>query len=246
MKIIAANWKLHKNPSETREYFKELLANPQTMSASKKGRQLVFFPSTPCLEATAQVLVNTSIWWGAQNCYTEAKGAFTGETSAQVVKDLGGQIILVGHSERRSLFKETDEFLAKKVHFVQGLGLTPLFCIGETLGEREAEQTFEIIDRQMREGLKHANVGKSLVVAYEPVWAIGTGKVATSVQVASAHAQVFKTLKSLGFSEQTCILYGGSVKQDNSKELISIPHVDGFLIGGASLDVKSYLSIADA
>lgn len=246
MKIIAANWKLHKNPKETREYFKELLDSPQTMTATKKGRQLVFFPSAPCLEAASELLAKTSIWWGAQNCYIESKGAFTGEISAQVVKDLGGQTILIGHSERRSIFKETDEFLAKKVHFVHSLGLTPMLCIGETLGEREAEQTFEIIDRQLIEGLKHADKSKSLMIAYEPVWAIGTGKVATSAQVASAHEYIFKKLSSLGFSEKTAILYGGSVKSDNAKELVTISHVDGFLIGGASLDVKSYLSIADS
>lgn len=239
MKIFAANWKLHKNPKETRDFFAEFTKQVSI----ENGREIVFFPSAICLEATSQVLASTKIKWGAQNSYFEAKGAFTGETSAQTVKDLGGSYILLGHSERRAIFSETDELIAKKVSFVQGLGLTAMLCIGETLAQREAGQTLAVLEEQLRVGLAKADKSKALVIAYEPVWAIGTGKIATSEQIAEAHAGVHTMIQKLGFSISTPILYGGSVKPENSKELLAIPHVDGFLVGGASLEVASFKAI---
>lgn len=242
MKIFAANWKLHKNPKETRDFFTEFLkqVSPAT------DREIVFFPSTICLEATSQILSSSKIKWGAQNCYFEAKGAFTGETSAQTVKDLGGQYVLIGHSERRAIFSENDELIAKKVSFVQSLGLTAMLCIGETLAQREAGDTLKVLEHQLQIGLSKADKTKALVVAYEPVWAIGTGKIATSVQVAEAHLAVFQNLQKLGFQATTPILYGGSVKPENSKELLAIAHVDGFLVGGASLEVASFKAICQS
>jgi triosephosphate isomerase len=239
MKIFAANWKLHKNPQETRQFFSEFL--PQV--SSSKEREIVFFPSSPCLEAASQSLASSTIKWGAQNCYCELKGAFTGETSAQTVKDLGGQYVLIGHSERRALFQENDELVAKKVNLVQSLNLVPLVCIGESLSEREAGKTLHVLKTQLKQGLSQADPIKKILIAYEPVWAIGTGKIATSAQVAEAHAAIFQTLQELGFPIATAILYGGSVKPENSKELLSIPHVDGFLVGGASLDAASFAKI---
>lgn len=236
-KIFAANWKLFKSPQETRDYFKSLLE----VISSATG-ELVFFPSTICLEATSTSLKNSSVKWGAQNCYMQVEGAFTGETSAKVTKDLGASYMLIGHSERRSLFAETDAMVADKVALAQSLEMTPMLCIGETLEQREGKQTFRVLETQLHLGLSKADKSKPLVVAYEPVWAIGTGKVATPEQVAETHTDVFNILKELGF-ETAPILYGGSVKPDNAAGLIQQSHVSGFLVGGASLQVESFQKI---
>ncbi|MCE3010652.1 MAG: triose-phosphate isomerase [Proteobacteria bacterium] len=241
MKIIAANWKLHKTPQEAREFCDQLLTQIPKLKAKN---QLMIFPSALCLEAVAEKLKVTSVQFGLQNVHFEGQGAFTGENSATASLSVGAQVALVGHSERRALFHEKDEVLAKKVKFLQEQGLTPVFCIGETLAERESQRTIEVLEYQLREGLKLAFPQKSLVVAYEPVWAIGTGKVASLEQVEEAHQEVNRILKELGFNSATPILYGGSVKPDNASLLASIPHVHGFLIGGASLHVESYLAIA--
>lgn len=237
-KIFAANWKLFKSPKETREFFNQF----KEVSGKATG-ELVFFPSAISLEAASASLAGSTIKWGAQNCYFQAQGAFTGENSAQVVKDLGGSYILVGHSERRKIFGEGDSLIAEKVAFTQGLGLVPMLCIGETLEEREAAHTYRVLEIQLELGLAKADKSKPLVIAYEPVWAIGTGKVASPEQVAETHSDVFSILQKLGF-EQSPILYGGSVKPDNAAGLIKQPHVDGFLVGGASLEVKSFIEIA--
>lgn len=241
-KIFAANWKLHKTPKESRDFFSEFTSKQQLLAHSL----ILFFPPATSLEATSESLMHTQIEFGAQNCCMEAKGAFTGEVSAQVVKDLGGKWILLGHSERRKIFAEDDEMISKKILLVQSLALAPMLCIGETLQEREAGQTFSVIQSQLQKGLAHADRQKFLAVAYEPVWAIGTGKVATIEQVKEAHAQVRSELTRMGFSTETPILYGGSVKPDNAKELIRVPNVNGFLVGGASLEVSSFLEICRA
>lgn len=241
-KIFAANWKLHKNPKETREFFSEWKQKYQTRAES----EVFFFPPATNLEAASQSLEGSSIKWGAQNCYADVKGAFTGEISAQVVKDLGGHSVLLGHSERRSLFSETDEVISKKLQLVQKLGLIPVFCIGETLPEREAGRTLQILKNQLEKGLSLADKTQALIIAYEPVWAIGTGRVASTDQVREAHAEIHSLVQKLGFPGQTPLLYGGSVKAENAKELISVPHVDGFLVGGASLEVASFLKICEA
>lgn len=240
-KIFAANWKLFKSPFETRDFFKSFLEH-----SGELKNEVVFFPSAISFEAAANSLQRSpSIKWGAQNCYSQATGAFTGENSVAMVKELGGSYVLVGHSERRQIFNESDELIAEKVQLVQSQGLIPMLCIGETLQERESNQTNQILQAQLRKNLVKAEKNKPLVVAYEPVWAIGTGKVATPEQVAETHAAIFEILKELGF-EKSQILYGGSVKPDNAEGLIKIPHVDGFLVGGASLDVKSFWQIIKA
>lgn len=241
-KIFAANWKLHKNPKETRAFFEEW--NKQFKAGTSS--EVIFFPPATNLEAAADSVKGTTIQWGSQNCYSDVKGAFTGEISAQVVKDLGGRYILIGHSERRSVFGEGDELIAKKVKLVQDLGLVPMLCIGETLPERESGKTLSVLKSQLEKGLSLADRGKDLVVAYEPVWAIGTGKVATADQVREAHQAVQQMVLELGFSASLPLLYGGSVKPDNAKELIAISHVHGFLVGGASLEVPSFLAICGA
>lgn len=236
-KIFAANWKLFKTPAETRAFFKAFKE-----VSSKATGQLVFFPSAISLEAALETVQGSNINIGAQNCYSQMQGAFTGENSAQVVKELGGKYILIGHSERRQIFGESDALIADKVAAVQNLGLTPMLCIGETLQEREATHTFRVLETQLLLGLSKADKTKPIVIAYEPVWAIGTGKVATPEQVAETHTDVQNILTKMGFSAP--ILYGGSVKPDNAETLIKQPHVSGFLVGGASLEVDSFIKIA--
>lgn len=234
-KLFAANWKLNKGPKETQNFFKKFLS----ILPIEKQQQAIFFVPATNLETTARSLEGTKIRFGSQNCYSQLNGAFTGEISAQVVKDMGAQFILLGHSERRQIFKETDEFIAAKGKLVQSLGLIPMLCIGETLEEREAGKTEEICEAQLLSFMNHIDITKEWVVAYEPVWAIGTGKVASLVQVAEAHTHIRKILKSQAIP----ILYGGSVKPDNARDLLAIPEVGGFLVGGASLEPDTFKKI---
>jgi triosephosphate isomerase len=236
-RIFAANWKLFKTPNQTRDFLNQFLPE-----ASNIDGEVVIFPQASSWEAASNLLKNNKISWGAQNTYFEAQGAFTGENSAQVLRELGGKYVLVGHSERRKIFCENDELLAKKVNHVLSLGLVPMLCIGETLEERERNKTNEVNERQLKSALQGVNSSAPLVVAYEPVWAIGTGKVATPEQAEEAHQFIKKVLKNLGFTD-TPVLYGGSVKPDNAQELLSRPGIDGFLVGGASLEPKSFLAI---
>ena len=246
MKIFAANWKLFKTPNETRDFFTQFLESSSKILNANSDTEILFFPPAINLEAAAQSTKGFRIQLGAQNCYSEAEGAFTGEISAQAVKSVGGGWILLGHSERRKLFFETDEVIAKKFALVQKLGLKPMLCIGETLEERESGKTLAVLQKQLELGLSQANRTQFFAVAYEPVWAIGTGKVASLEQVKEAHAQVRTELSKKEFSDKTPILYGGSVKPDNAKALIQIDHVNGFLVGGASLEPKSFLEICQA
>jgi triosephosphate isomerase len=236
-KIFAANWKLFKTPQQSRDFFKTF-----THDASSIQNDIIFFPSAPSWEAAGESLKNSKVSWGAQNVYCEGQGAFTGENSAVVLKELGGSYALIGHSERRQIFGEPDTLLAKKMAYVLSLGLTPILCVGETLQERQSGQTDAVTLRQLKDGLASTPVGSKLIIAYEPVWAIGTGQVATPEQAQEAHTQIKKALKELGFSEAP-VLYGGSVKPDNAKVLLSRPGIDGFLVGGASLEIKSFLDI---
>lgn len=245
--ILAANWKLNKSPSETRQFF-------QTFLAACKGQlfyqqfgkqiQVVFFPPTISLEATSQALNETLIKFGGQNIYSESQGAFTGENSAKMIKELNGDYALIGHSERRQYFHEANADLNKKIIHALSLKLIPMYCVGETLEEREAGKTDAVLLAQLTEGLRNVSLdqGKALVVAYEPVWAIGTGKIATADQIKETHAFIQKTLTQLGLTS-TPILYGGSVKASNAYELIKIPNVSGFLVGGASLEAPSFLEL---
>lgn len=239
-KIFAANWKLFKTPNEAREFFIAFKDYAKHVTG-----EVVFFPSAVACEAVSTSLAGTSWKWGSQNCFTQGQGAFTGENSAQMVKDMGGSYVLIGHSERRKIFAETDAQIAEKVAYTQSLGLTPMLCIGETLDERESTHTFRVLETQLLLGLSKADPSKPVVIAYEPVWAIGTGKVATPEQVAETHKDVYMILEKMGFA-QSPILYGGSVKPDNAKGLIQQPHVNGFLVGGASLEAKSFSEIASS
>lgn len=239
MAIVAANWKLNKTPDESRAFIKELLTH------NISDPQVVIFPPTTSLDAVSQELKSGSVTFGPQNCYFEASGAFTGEVSPKVVKDLGATWALLGHSERRTLFGETDPLIRKKVAGVQKYGLRPMLCVGETLDERESGKTNVVLERQLKVALESSGVSE-FAVAYEPVWAIGTGRVAEAAQVQEAHAFIFNVLLDLQLPKTTPILYGGSVKGDNAVSLARLPHVSGFLVGGASLDVPSFLQIVQA
>ncbi len=237
-KIVAANWKMHKTPDETKDFIQNFLKEiPQ-----KNQKNIFLFPTTICLSTAHEALKNSNIILGAQNIYPEKEGAFTGETSPFAVKQLGCQSVLIGHSERRTLFGETNEFLAKKIKCAQENKLIPLYCIGETLAQRKSNQTFEVLKKQLQEGLSLFN-SQHLILAYEPVWAIGTGEVACPDQAQEAHLFIRNELKSITGQSHYKILYGGSVKPENAKELINKPDIDGFLVGGASLKVDSFTRI---
>lgn len=252
--IIAANWKMHKSPREAVDFFEEFvpLVNSENLRRNISGqhaREIIFFIPAIGLYASAPLLRGTGIGWGAQNIFYEAKGAFTGENSPEVVKEIGATHTLVGHSERRSIFHESDSDTAKKVRSLQAVGLTPILCVGESLSERESGRVSEVIVRQLRAGLSLANLKASIVIAYEPIWAIGSGQVPSLEQINEAHGLLRAALKSIGdqaFAERTAILYGGSVKPVNSVDIGSQSEVDGFLVGGASLEVAPFLSLCQS
>jgi triosephosphate isomerase (TIM) len=184
----------------------------------------------------------------AQDLYWEREGAFTGEVSAEMVKEAGAEYAIVGHSERRRLFGETDAIVNRKAMAAQGAGITPIVCIGETLEERERDETLAVLDRQIKDGLEQMSAEQvaEIVVAYEPVWAIGTGRTATAAQAGEAHAHIRKRVRQwfgADAAERCHIIYGGSVKPDNIRELIAETDVDGALVGGASLDVRGFADI---
>lgn len=241
-KIFAANWKLNKTPEQAREFIIQFKNEAFKHDSFFTNREVILFPSAFALEAVSTLCAGTKIGYGPQNICAEKSGAFTGENSAEVAHSMKAQYALVGHSERREIFKETDELLNKKNHLIESLKMTSVFCVGESQKQREAFQTLPVVFAQLDEGLKGLFVGARIMIAYEPVWAIGTGQVATLAQVAEVHAAVFDKLTARGFTNFQ-ILYGGSVKPDNAGELLKVPHVDGFLIGGASLDVSSFMKI---
>ncbi|MGZ3692067.1 MAG: triose-phosphate isomerase [Pseudobdellovibrio sp.] len=241
-KIFAANWKLNKTPEEARQFLIQFKNEAFKRENFFQKNEIMIFPSAFSIEAVSSLCAKSAIGFGPQNIYSEKSGAFTGENSAEVAKQLNCGIALVGHSERREIFKEADELLNKKMLLLQQLQIQAVFCIGETLAQREAGQTLEVCFSQIDKGLNGTDKNARLIVAYEPVWAIGTGKVATPEQVAEVHLKLHGYLSAKGFTDIQ-LLYGGSVKPENSKQLLSIPHVDGFLIGGASLQVDSFLKI---
>ncbi|WP_305040991.1 triose-phosphate isomerase [Geoalkalibacter sp.] len=243
--LIAGNWKLHKTIPEALELVEALKQN----LADITDVEVVVAPVFTALVPVAKVLEGSSIVLAAQNCYFENNGAFTGEVSPALLKDAGCSHVILGHSERRQLFGETDELINRKVKAVLAEGLTPIFCIGETLEERENDEMMDVLKRQVTVGLKGLSESQMLnvVVAYEPVWAIGTGKTATGEQAQVAHAFVRGLLAGLfgtPLAEQVRILYGGSVKPDNVDGLMAQMDIDGTLVGGASLKAGDFIRIA--
>jgi len=245
--LVAANWKLQKLPAEAASMAEELTP----LIAEVSGVEMVICPTYTSLHATAAALAGSPVAVGGQNCYKEEKGAFTGEISPQMLLDAGCQWVIIGHSERRKIFGEQDELLNEKAKYALACGLKVMFCIGETLEEREGGAMDNVLRTQVTEGLNglDANTLANLAIAYEPVWAIGTGVVATPDQAEEAHAFVRKLIEEtfgVDVAEAMRIQYGGSVKPDNAAELIAKPNVDGFLVGGASLEAGSFSEIIKA
>ena len=233
---------MFKTAAETRVFVKGF----RPLVASVKDREIVLCAPYTALWALTEELKGSAIGSGSQNAHWEEKGAFTGEISVGMLKEIGVRFAVVGHSERRLYFGETDATVNKRMLAVLAGGLTPITCIGETLQEREANQTFKVLERQIKEGLKGLTSPASIVIAYEPVWAIGTGKTATPAQAEEAHAFIRKEYAKLygdAAASAVRILYGGSVKPDNMATLMKEPDIDGGLVGGASLDVDSFAKI---
>ena len=243
--FIAGNWKMFKTVRQTVAFVNDLRAAVKDVV----GVQIVVAPPFTAVHAAAEALRDSNVGVSAQDLYWEKEGAFTGEVSAEMIKEAGAHYVLIGHSERRRLFGETDMMVNRKVTAAMAVALTPIMCIGETLEERERNETMAVLDRQLKGGLEGV-AGERLpavVIAYEPVWAIGTGRNATSAQAGEAHAHIRTRLRQWfgGDAAERCrVIYGGSVKPDNIRELIGEPDVDGALVGGASLDIKSFVDLA--
>ena len=243
--IIAANWKMNKTVTESLAFLSELDIRLKQWELNPRWEQIeiVIFP--PLISLYPMKGRSSLVSLGSQNIYFEENGAFTGEISAPMVKDLV-KYSLIGHSERREIFRETDDEINRKIKIILGSGLIPLLCVGETLNERESGNTFKKISAQLDEdlkGLSSADMEK-IVIAYEPVWAIGTGKTASPDQAQEVHAFIKEEIDRLaGERSERMILYGGSVKPDNSRELLSKEYIRGALIGGASLNVESFFAI---
>ena len=239
--LIAGNWKMHLGPGAAQTFLEELLRQPLPDNV-----EVMVCPPYPSVAVASMVLAGSSVGLGAQNVHWETNGAFTGEVSAPMLLELGAKAAIVGHSERRALFADTDDTVSRRAHTAQQHGLSVIYCLGETLEEREAEATYEVLARQ---AAPLADLDpRQLVVAYEPVWAIGTGRTATPQQAQEAHAFLRNELRAAhgDAGEEIRILYGGSVKPANALDLVSQPDVDGGLIGGASLDVASFSAIIRA
>ena len=244
--FIAGNWKMFKTPSETTDYinsFKSLLSPELEVD-------ITLAPPFTALEAAVGAASGTPIAIAAQNVFWETEGAFTGEVSALMLKSMNVSQVIIGHSERRQLFGETDETVNRRLHAALAAGLLPIFCVGETLDERESGQTFQVLARQIQNGL--ANIDplriEGMTVAYEPVWAIGTGRTATPAIAQEAHAFIRQLLASIYNKEVANlvrVLYGGSVKPENAAELMNQPDIDGALVGGASLKPDVFIRIVN-
>lgn len=242
--LLAGNWKMYKTIPEALELVNGLKKNLNGVS----DRDVLICPQFTALYPVSQAIKDSNISLGAQNMYWEQKGAFTGEVSPDMLLSAGCKFVIVGHSERRQFFGETDETVNKKMHAAFKAGLIPVVCIGETLAEREGNVTFKIIEKQMKDGLAGLTPeqAKKVVIAYEPVWAIGTGKTASPAQAEEVHSfirNLFSKLYGEDASQSIRILYGGSVKPDNISELMKQPNIDGGLVGGASLEIESFTKI---
>ena len=242
--LIAGNFKMFKTVAETVSYINEL----RSLAKDVRNVDVVIAPPFTAIAAAAEAVKGSSIGVSGQDVHWEREGAFTGEVSAGMLREAGARFTIIGHSERRTLFGETDGTVNKKVRAALTAALVPIVCIGETLDQRDRNETMAVLDRQIKEGLDGVT-GEQLsgmVLAYEPVWAIGTGRNATPAQAGEAHHHIRQRLKQwfgLDASERCRVLYGGSVKPENIATLIAEPDVDGALVGGASLDPKSFFAI---
>jgi len=246
-KIVAGNWKMNKNLSETGV----LLSDLKTILKKSSKGQVIVAPASINLHQSVELLKSTEIKVAAQNMHQSVSGAYTGEVSSDMLKDIGVQIVILGHSERRAYFGETDVLLAEKVTTALDKEMTVIFCFGEELQDRKKENHFSVVADQLKNGIFHIGEKqwKNIILAYEPVWAIGTGETASPEQAQEMHAFIRKTIAdaySQEVADEVSILYGGSVKPNNAPEIFAKPDVDGGLIGGASLDAKSFAAIVEA
>ena len=241
-RFCVANWKMNFNSSDTKSF----LENWEKKDLNNKEVKTIFCPSFTELNSTAELLHNSDSELGAQNVYYESNGAYTGEISCRMLKDLGCNWVIIGHSERRAIFGETDEMVCHKLDKLTSENMYPIVCIGETKDERENGKTEEVLSRQLLVAFENQK-GKNIehtVIAYEPVWAIGTGITATIDMISEAHQCIRNIFNTNGFNgDDISILYGGSVTNENAAELSEITDVDGFLVGGASLDVDKFYAI---
>jgi len=247
--FVAGNWKMNTDSHTSINLAESIVSG--SLETAGQSVSVAVCPPFVYLQAVAKTLSASSIAVGAQDLYYEQKGAFTGEISASMLKDIGCSYVLCGHSERRHVIGETDELINKKIAAAIGGGLLPILCVGELLAEREASQTGEVINRQLKSGLAGLSVEKvsAVTIAYEPVWAIGTGLTATPQQAQEAHDFVRKLLAELydaQLAEEIRILYGGSAKPGNAGELMAQQDVDGLLVGGASLNADDFIAIIQA
>jgi triosephosphate isomerase len=242
--LIAGNWKMFKTIAETMKHVKAL----RPLVKDITDVEIVVAPPFPSIHAAAESLRGSNVLVAAQDLYWEREGAFTGEVSGPMLAEAGADLVILGHSERRTLFGDTDATVNRKISAAFAADLMPIVCIGETLDQRERSETLDVLDRQIRGGLDGVTSAQlaQLVVAYEPVWAIGTGRNATPEQAGEAHAHIRQRLRQWFGAEAAdlCrIIYGGSVKPGNIRDLVAQPDVDGALVGGASLDVKAFFDI---
>ena len=242
--LIAGNWKMYKTNAEAVETAGQLVE----LVADTSDVDIMIAPVFTAIEPVSKVVAGSRVGLGAQNLYWEKEGAYTGEISADMLVSAGCRYVIIGHSERRQYFGETDETVNKRIGAAIAADLIPVFCIGETEAERESGNTFSVLDKQVEDGLKEKVVEDlgSLVIAYEPVWAIGTGKTATSDQAQEAHKYIRSLIDGLfstALADSVRILYGGSVKPANVAELMAMPDIDGALVGGASLEAESFSQI---
>jgi triosephosphate isomerase len=239
-KLMVGNWKMNKNSHEVAEFFKTFNEKYSEKCDAWIASQSIHFP-------LVEELKKASMKAGLQNCSEHVEGAYTGEVSPRALKDMNGHFVILGHSERRQYFAETSKSLNAKVRTALAEGLAVIYCVGETLAEREANQTLSLIEDQIHQGLNDQSKAtlENLIIAYEPVWAIGTGKTASPAQAQEVHAHIRQILKAKfpAFGDKTRILYGGSVKPDNVVELLGQNDIDGGLVGGASLKAKDFLAL---
>jgi len=245
--VVAGNWKMNKDLNESVALVSEI----KNLLGKNDNAEAIVCPPFTSLETVSALLKDTNIGLGAQNMCSEDSGAFTGAISASMIKSVGCQYVILGHSERRTIFGETDELINSKIKKALENSLIPIFCIGETLEERESGEMKNVIERQVKEGLKELSADQlsQMIIAYEPVWAIGTGKTATPDQAQEVHAFIrglLSEMYSSNFADNVTIQYGGSVKPDNAKELLGQPDIDGALVGGACLKAESFIGIAKA
>ena len=246
-KIVAGNWKMHKNAEQTEDLLNELIAKLPTETAV----QVIVAPTFVNLASAVAHLEFTNVTVAAQNMHQAEGGAFTGEISADMLQSVGVQTVILGHSERRAIFHETDAIIANKVDTALEHDMTVIFCFGEELKDRQSKNHFNVVENQLKDGLLHIKESdwENIVLAYEPVWAIGTGETASPEQAQEMHEFIREVvLKAFGkeIAENVSILYGGSVKPENAKEIFSKPDVDGGLIGGAALKADDFAAIVNA